>query len=55
MNFLKLFVLFLISVAVFAAPILPEFPNPNYNESVRIIPEKFNGFGADLIFYPNST
>lgn len=32
-----------------------DMPNPNLAEGVRIIPENYKGFGADLIFYPGST
>jgi len=40
-----------------AAPIGIGFdmPNPNLAEGVRIIPEKYTGFGADLKFFPGST
>jgi len=56
MNILKnisLIVLLLVT-SLMAAPVRDVFPNPNLAEGIRVIPEKFEGFGADLIFYPGS-
>jgi hypothetical protein len=53
---MKIFQIILLSlVATFAMATPMNFPNPNVAEGIRVIPQQYIGFGADLKYIPNTT